>query len=91
MAGTKDGPARVACTTPGCRREARMAVLTRRPRRARLESVVCFDDREAMRGAAPYCKPCGLVLVTDLVRTLVEDNPPDLGAVRASARPRIPA
>lgn len=89
MAETKDGS--VVCTTPGCRREARMAILTRRPTRARLESVVSYDHLEAMRGAVPYCKPCGLVLVTDLVRSLVADNPPDLGAVRASARPRVPA
>jgi hypothetical protein len=61
------------CATIGCKRPPRMGLVTTRPKRDQLKTVIYFDDRTAPKTASRHCKH-GAELVRDLVSTLVETD-----------------
>jgi len=63
------------CEDRECEREARMAVATKRPTRAKMTSTIHWDDRTAPeRGYSRYCKEHGTKLLAGLADILIDND-----------------
>lgn len=62
------------CAASDCDREARCAILTKRPNRESVVSSIYFDDRTAPRSALPYCKAHGTEIINGSISLLVDND-----------------
>lgn len=65
---------KTTCSLSGCEAEARMAISTKRPRRAKIVTTVWWDDRTAPKAAQRYCRHHGGGLLADLARMLTHPD-----------------
>lgn len=54
------------CKSKGCEKPARCAIRTQRPTRGNLNTTIYYDERTAPKTAIPYCKECGVAVITGL-------------------------
>lgn len=62
------------CSVEECKRPARCAIRTTRPKRGDLRVTLYADDRVAPKTALRYCHEHGVAVTTALARTVVEGD-----------------